>query len=295
MGSTLLEVLKTTRPHQWVKNVFVGVPVVFSEHLDDLEQIGRAAAAFGLFCMFSGCVYILNDLLDVEADRVHPTKKDRPIASGRLPVTAAKSALGLLLLLACAGAVALSGAFAAIAVGYFVFNIAYSKTLKHIAYVDVLAIAAGFILRIQGGAMAIEVPLSAWLILCTFLLSVYLALGKRMHELAAVGAGRKKQRPVLERYRADAVQRTMLLCGLATCLAYTAYTLVGDTVSTFSPRHLVWTIPSVAFGVFRFERLVRAGDGGTSPTDRMLRDLPFLANLALYAAVVVVIIYLRPI
>jgi len=294
MASVALEVLKTTRPHQWVKNVFVLAPMVFSEHLDDPEEILRSVAAFLLFCAFSGCVYILNDLLDVEADKVHPVKKNRPIPSGRLPIGKARMALGLLLVGATAGAFALSVGFGAIALGYFVFNIGYSVVLKHIAFVDVAAIATGFMLRLLGGGLAIDVPLSFWLVLCTFLLSVYLALGKRKHELVAVGAGKKKQRPVLEKYSLAAVRVVMLVCAAATFGSYTAYTLVGETVSSFSPRDLIWTLPCVAFGVFRFQQLVDRSDDSRSPTDLMLRDWPFVLNLMLYGVIVIGVIYLAP-
>ncbi len=295
MASVVLEVLKTTRPHQWVKNIFVIVPLVFAEHLGDPVAIGKSLAAFALFCAFSGCVYILNDVLDVEADRVHPVKKMRPIASGRLPVNVARLALGLILIGATAGALALSLPFAGIAVGYFVFNIGYSTVLKHVAFVDVVSIAIGFILRIMGGALAIDVPLSFWLVLCTFWLSVYLALGKRLHELVGAGADRSKQRPVLEKYTPGAVRVTMVACAVAVMCSYAAYTLVGETVSAFSPRDLAWTLPCAAFGLYRFQRLTAQKDDRRSPTDMMLRDVPFLLNLMLYGAVVLAVIYLSPV
>lgn len=290
----LKQVLATTRPHQWVKNSFVVAPLVFAEHLMDPGAIGRAVAAFFLFCGFSGCVYILNDLLDVEADREHPVKRNRPIASGRLSIAQARLALGAILMGATVGAFALSVPFAAIALGYFCFNIGYSAVLKHIAFVDVVSIATGFILRILGGAYAVDVPLSFWLILCTFLLSVYLALGKRKHELVAVGEGRKEQRRVLENYRLGPVRVAMIVSALATIASYTAYTLFGETVSMFSPRDLVWTLPCVIFGLFRFQSITDSSTDGRSPTDLMLRDVPFVANLVVYGIIVLVVIYVAP-
>ncbi len=291
-GRILYELLRAMRPYQWVKNLFVVAPLVFAEHAGDPEDLTRAGVAFLLFSVLSGCVYILNDLMDIEGDRVHPTKRHRPIPSGRLPVPVARLSLGLLLLATMGASFALSIEFAAIGLAYFALNVGYSLSLKHVAFIDVLCIASGFILRILGGALAIGVPLSVWLFACTFLLAAFLGLGKRKHELLMAGGGAGKQRRVLERYQLEHVRLAMGWLAVATVASYAAYTFFGHTLSSFSPRDLVWTLPCVVFGVWRFNQLTNRADEGRSPTDLMLTDRPFLLNLAAWGAVVVTVIYL---
>lgn len=289
--SVFLEVLRTMRPHQWVKNVFVVAPLVFAEHAGDTVDLARAAAAFFLFSMLSGAVYILNDLMDVDGDRAHPVKRERPIASGRLAVSAARLALGIVLLGAVAASFALSIEFAAVGLFYFTLNVGYSFAFKHVPFVDVLCIAAGFILRLYGGAQAIGVPVSPWIFVCTFLLACYLALGKRKHELVMVDSSGAKQRKVLDRYDLEHVKPAMTALAVLTAASYATYTLVGTTSSSFDPRDLVWTIPFVIFGLGRFQRLTNRRDDGRSPTDLMLADPLFIANVVLWGAVVVLMIY----
>ncbi len=292
MGHTLL-VLRSMRPHQWVKNLFVLAPLVFAERGTEVAAIERAAIALLLFSALSGSVYLLNDLVDVESDRRHPTKRHRPIASGALPVARAGLALALILFGAVAGSFALSSEFAAIGLAYFALNVGYSFALKHVPFVDVLIIATGFILRLLGGSVAVGVELSLWLAGCTFVLALYLALGKRRHELCTAADGQAgAQRKVLDRYRLPLVERAMSVLAVATVLCYAAYTFLGHTQASFRPRDLAWTLPLVVVGVWRFDRLSRREGAGESPTDRMLRDPAFLANLLLYVLVVLGVIYL---
>ncbi|MGM0576667.1 MAG: decaprenyl-phosphate phosphoribosyltransferase [Myxococcota bacterium] len=289
----LAEIVRTLRPHQWVKNLFVLAPLVFAEHALEARPLVRAGGAFLLFSLLSGCVYLLNDIVDIESDRLHPTKRHRPIPAGRLSLGMARLTLAILLLGTIAGSFALSTDFAAVGLAYFALNVGYSFSLKHIPFVDVLSIAAGFILRLFGGAVAIDVPVSLWLGACTFLLATYLGLGKRKHELAMAGEDATHQRRVLERYELEHIKGTMAALAVATLGCYAAYTLLGETMATFSPRDLVWTLPFVAFGLWRFYRLTERTEQGRSPTDLMLGDPPFLVNLALWGAVVVIVIYLR--
>lgn len=291
-GGTPGAILRTLRPHQWVKNLFVVAPLVFAQHASFASDLARTALAFLVFSALSGCVYLLNDLLDAEADRVHPVKRHRPIASGALAPAVAQRALVGLLVAALGTAFVLSPGLAAVGLGYFALNVAYSTSLKHIAFVDVLSIAAGFILRVYGGAVVIDVPLSHWLFLCTFLLATYLGLGKRKHELVAAGDDAVYQRRVLEQYDLAHITHAMTALAVATVASYTAYSLFGHTQSSFDPRSLVWTIPSVLFGLWRFQKLADRTDDGHSPTDLLLRDAPFLANGAVWAAIVVVALYL---
>jgi len=288
-----VEILKAMRPHQWVKNLFVVAPLIFAERAGDPERLKAIGIAFGLFCVFSGCVYILNDLLDVEQDRLHPVKRHRPIASGRLSVTWAWVSLVLLLAGAAAGAFLTSDALGAIACAYFALNVAYSLLLKRLPFIDVSVIAAGFVLRIYGGAAAIDVPLSIWLIVCTFLLAAFLGLGKRKHELIVAGDGAVQQRKVLKYYAPSTLKFAMLLLALATAASYVAYVVVGETIQVFEPMELVWTIPCVLFGLWRFISLTDRPGGGKSPTDLMLVDKAFVLNLVVWCAIVVTVIYAR--
>ncbi|MEZ4267417.1 MAG: decaprenyl-phosphate phosphoribosyltransferase [Myxococcota bacterium] len=285
------DILRSMRPHQWVKNLFVLAPLVFAQEASDTRPLLRASIAFVLFCMVSGAVYLLNDLIDAPNDRQHPVKRHRPIAAGRLSRERAVGALIALLLGSLAAATALNPVLTGVIGAYYLLNVGYSFKFKHVPFLDVLFIAAGFILRLVGGAVAIDVPLSVWLAACTFLLAAFLALGKRKHELLALGSDGSPQRRVLERYDLDKVRPAMSVLAAATLGCYAAYTLLGSTHSGFSPRDLVWTLPLVVFGLWRFHRLTERVDQGVSPTDLMMTDPPFILNLVLWGLVVVAVIY----
>jgi decaprenyl-phosphate phosphoribosyltransferase len=281
------------RPHQWVKNVFVLAPLVFAERALVLEDFMVAAAAFMLFSMLSGCVYILNDIVDVAGDQAHPTKRLRPIASGALPLATAKVALAGILVTTLAVSAWISPVFALIGLGYFSLNVAYSLVLKHVPFIDVGCIASGFMLRLIGGAVAIAAPVTIWILGATFFLASFLGLGKRKQELIQAGTAAGKQRRVLARYQLGHVRLAMTVVAALTVLTYVAYTIFGAHVGRlFHPRELAWTIPCVLYGVWRFNQLTNRGDQGQSPTDLMLSDTLFLLNLAVYGAVVIVVIYL---
>jgi 4-hydroxybenzoate polyprenyltransferase len=288
-------IIQAMRPHQWVKNLFVVAPLVFAEQALDAAHLVHAAAAFLVFSVLSGCVYILNDLVDVENDRLHPTKRFRPIASGALPIMTARTALAVALVGSIvASFIAFPTAFAAIGLAYFTLNVAYSFALKHVPFVDVACIASGFILRLIGGAVAVSVPITPWIFGCTFLLALTLALGKRKHEILQAGEKKGEQRRVLERYDLGHVKLAMVGLAVATVLCYVAYTIFGSAAGRlFHPRDLAWTIPCVIFGLFRFVQLTDRAEDGRSPTDLMLRDGPFLANLGVWSVVVLIVIYVR--
>lgn len=287
----LTAVLKSMRPHQWVKNVFVAGPVIFAGRVGDRGADLRVAAAFVSFCLLSSAVYQLNDLLDIEKDRAHPLKRHRPIASGALPMPAARALAGLLAVGALLLAWWLGPWFAATAVGYLLLNVAYSLWLKKIAFVDVACISLGFLLRVLAGAFAVPVPPSRWLLLCTLLLSALLAFGKRAHELRLGADTGHPHRPVLGDYDPRVLRRLLAVLGIATTATYAAYTWSEHAGQLFGNRRLLVTVPFVAFAVYRFTRIV---DRHTeeSPTDSMLHDLPFVANLVLYAIAVLGILFL---
>lgn len=295
--------LKTIRPHQWVKNLFVLAPMFF--HRDvfvsadgvpalNLVVTGRALIATFVFCLLAGAVYTINDLVDVEQDRIHPVKRERPIASGEVPERAAKAMAGALVLVSLGVALRLDVRFAAVALVYFVENLAYSFKLKKVAFLDVGLIAFGFVLRVLAGGYATHTPkISTYMLACTALLALFLGFGKRRHELEGEHAG--KQRSALEAYSKTSLNVALGITGTATAITYVAYTLDPATRAFFQSDSLWMTAPFTVFGILRFLMLVSgkagAGKRAESPTQDMLRDMPFVLNLVLWVIVVVAVVY----
>ena len=286
----VLGLIKTMRPHQWVKNLFVLAPLIFAHKLFDLPMALRVLVGFTSFCLLASAVYVLNDLADVQLDRAHPIKKNRPIASGKISEGTARIAGVVLVVIALGLGAALNWWFAAAAFAYLVQNVAYSFGLKRIAYVDVLLIATGFELRVVAGAFAAQVPPSVYLLVVTFLLAAFLGLGKRMHELRQ-GEEAHKQRGVLRQYGERPLQVLLWITGIATVVTYAIYTLDPTTRATFGTNYLVVTTAFTLFGVLRFLHLVMRRPHAESPTEEMLKDKLFLANLVAWAVAVVVVIY----
>ncbi len=286
--------LRSMRPRQWVKNAFVLAPLVFAG--PELLQTGRftggllaqALLAAAAFCMASSATYLLNDLHDLQADRQHPIKRLRPIAAGELSEQRAWTAFGVLLVVALGGAAALELSLAGIVGLYFAINVAYSKGLKRIAYVDAAVIASGFLLRLLAGGEATGVHLSAWLIACTVLLALFLALGKRKHELLTSDAG---HRSALQSYKLEHLNFALGVLAAATCGAYLSYTLDPTTRARFHTDWLPYTTPLPVFGLLRFYGLLDNRETAASPTDRMLGDPPILVAAGLWAAVIAFLIY----
>ena len=292
--STARAILATMRPRQWVKNLFVLAPLVFSKNLTDLTLAGRAAVAVAAFCLLSGAVYAFNDVRDVEGDRRHPSKRRRPIAAGRLGERTALIAAALMAAGALAACGALSLPLLLVAAGYLINNLAYSLALKNVAFLDVLLIAVGFLLRVMAGGYAIDVPVSPWLLACTGLLACLLGFGKRAHELLQAEAAQvdaRTTRESLAGYRVRHLRWAMTLLAFATSAAYGLYTQDPHTVGFFNTRSLIFTLPFCLLGIARFAQLALWRGGDDSPTDAILRDPPFLLNLAGWAIAVVVIIY----
>ncbi len=299
--------VKTIRPHQWVKNLFVMAPMFFHKDVFVTAPGGvpalnliitwRALVATLVFCLLAGAVYTINDIVDVDADRIHPVKRSRPIASGEVAVNVARSMAGVLVVVSLAMATYLGWAFFAAAAIYFAENLVYSFKLKKVAYLDVSFIAFGFVLRVVAGGFATDVHVSYYMLACTALLALFLGFGKRRHELALENAG--KQRAALDAYTPRALNVALSLTGSATAATYLAYTLDPETRAAFHSDYLWLTVPFTVFGIVRFLMLVagRAGRGvrSESPTQEMLRDVPFVLNLVAYGIVVVAIVYqLRP-
>ena len=306
--SVVKGLIKTIRPHQWVKNVFVLAPIVFDKNLVsrapngdpslNLRVTGLALLGTIVFCLLAGAVYSINDLVDVEADRVHPVKRNRPIASGQVPENLAwPFAIFLVIIALGISLLGLNWKFALVAATYFIENMAYSFKLKKVAFLDVGLIAFGFLLRVYAGGLATDIHVSWYMLACTLLLALFLGFGKRRHELEAEHAG--KQRSALEAYSKGSLTAALAITGLATAATYIAYTFDSQTQAFFQTSYLWLTVPFVVFGILRFLMLVsgRAGAGlkSESPTQEMLSDVPFVLNLVAWCVVVVAIVYrLRP-
>ena len=285
-----MAVLLSLRPRQWVKNFFVFAGLIFSQSLFT-PLVWRALAAFAIFCALSGAVYLFNDLADMEKDRLHPTKRRRPIASGALSVPAAV-ALGVLTLVgSLVAAYALSARFGVVATVYAALLTAYSVWLKHVVILDVLTVAIGFVLRAVAGAAAIGVDISGWLVICTILVALFLALGKRRHEYLTLHGDAAAHRPILAEYSESFLDQMVAVVTASTVTAYALYTMSPDTVAKFHTRWLPLTLPFVLYGVFRYLYLLYRRELGGNPSDLLLSDRALLINTVLWMVALLLIIY----
>lgn len=288
-------VIRTVRPHQWVKNVFVLAPIVFAKEMFDAKLLENATSAFFVFCLLAGAVYTMNDLADIEADRTHPVKKHRPIASGRVHPDVARALAAVLVIGSLGWAYSLRPAFALVAGVYFAQNVAYSFKLKHVAYLDVGFIAAGFVLRVMGGGYATQTPVSNYLLVCTALLALFLGFGKRRHELAVAAGKASLQRAALEQYSKRGLDLALAATGIATVATYLVYTLDPRTEAFFGSSNLWPSAIFVLLGVARFLHLVKSRPKSESPTQEMLHDGPFVAIVLFWVVLVLWVVYrLKP-
>lgn len=278
-----------------MKNLFVFVPLVFAHRLDRLDLALRSGAAFAAFCAAASAVYLLNDLRDREADRLHPLKRLRPIAAGQLGAGAALGAAVILAAAALALAWTLGPGFSICLGIYLALNVLYSLGLKRLVILDVMTIALGFVLRVEAGALAIAVEVSSWLLLCTIFVALFLGFAKRRHELAHLpptsSGASAGTRAVLEHYNLTFLDQMINVVTASTIVAYSLYTVDPATAARLGTRHLVVTVPLALFGIFRFLFLLYQKTDAASPTEAILRDPPFLVNIALWGATVLVLIY----
>lgn len=282
------------RPSQWIKNLFVCIPVFFSQELLVAESAGRTFAALGLFCAVSSSVYILNDLFDREQDRLHPEKRDRPLTSGLLTPWVAQVTMVGLLLIALAGGVTLSKPFAAILAIYWGLNFLYAVQLKHHVIVDVFVIAAGYLLRVIGGAVVIGAAMSHWLLICTTLVALFIVLCKRRHELVLLEANAQSHRQVLVDYPLPFLDMMIGVLTAAAVVSYSLFTVSEEIMQRLHHRGLLITAPFVLYGFFRYLYLVFQRAEGGDPTQSLLMDRPMLVNLALWAMATAFMLYWRP-
>ena len=288
----LLALFKTMRPRQWPKNAFVLAALVFDRQIAHLPALFKSLVGFFLFCMISSTVYIINDIADIEADRQHPTKRNRPIASGKLPVRTAIIGTIIILLICFPAAFLLSEEFALVVLVYFLINVAYSKLLKHVPLIDVLIIASGFVLRVAAGVSLIEVErFSPWLYVVTTLFALYVGFGKRRAELALLADDANTHRRVLEGYSLPFLDQLITIVSSTTIIAYSLYTFSAPNLPT---NHVMMlTIPFVLYGVFRYLYLIQIKNEGGAPEELLLTDRPLQLTIVLWGIAILLVFYIN--
>lgn len=283
--------LISVRPEQWLKNVFVFLPLIFSRHLLDLELLVATGYGFICLCLASSGVYLFNDVIDIEADRNHPIKSRRPVAAGTLSLRSAVLSSVVLMAAGLAGSYLLNTYFLLIVLAYLAINLLYTLRLKHLVILDILVIALGFILRVMAGTVLVEVRPSDWLILCTLTLALFLGFSKRRQELILIGESANHHRKVLEHYSIPFLDQMISVATACTVISYTLYTVSDETVARFGSRNLIFTVPFVLYGIFRYLYLTYHKETGDNPSTVIWSDWPFCLNALLWVGLICVLIY----
>ena len=294
MPLSLKGIARSARPKQWIKNFFILAPLIFSQNLFDVPLLINSAIAFAAFCLLSSSLYILNDIQDLDEDKHHPVKSKRPLASGEINRTQAWMAFGLLLTAsAVVSVIFLNRNFMIALLIYVILQFSYSYGLKHVVILDVFIVAAGFIIRVIAGGFAINVHISHWLLICTLLLALFLALSKRRHEMVLLGKEAVNHRPILEEYSLYLLDQMIAVVTASTIIAYCLYTISEGTVTRFGTYELIYTVPFVLYGIFRYLYLIHRKSEGGSPETLIIKDRPLLIDVFLWVVAVVVIVYGR--
>lgn len=288
----ILKYLQLIRVHQWVKNIFVFVPIMFSLHLFEEDYLLTTLFAFLIFCLASSAIYVINDLADIEADRLHPLKKNRPLPSGAIKKSAAITTAVLLLILVFWLIFYFNYEFILIVISFVVLNVLYSFLLKNIVILDIFSIAAGFALRVLGGAFVIQVPISSWLLLTTMFISLFLGVMKRHSELSVVSEeNNKSSRKVLAQYSLNFADQIATVAAAGVIICYALYSVAPRTISIFDTEALIYTTPFVVFGIFRYMYLEYMSKKGENTTRIMATDVPMIVTVILYTITTILIIY----
>lgn len=290
-SASLKDFFASLRPEQWSKNLVIFAALVFADRLGDLRSVVLSVAAFLDFCFLSGAVYLVNDVIDYEQDRFHPVKRLRPIASGRLSRSVAMTSGVILYALSLTAAYLLNPEFFRITLIYTVVTVGYTYYFKRIAILDVMAISVGFVLRAIAGSKVIGAEASFWLLLCTFLLALFLALSKRRHELVFLSGDAAKHRTNLAQYSPYLLDQMIGVVTASCVIAYTLYTVSDETVAKFHTDKLSFTVPFVIFGIFRYLYLIHRENGGGIPSQHLVSDRPLLVSIILWVLTCVGIIY----
>ncbi len=295
----LKALIRSTRPKQWVKNLVLYAGELFSlgertfDPAAELLIFGRATLGFVAFCLLSGATYIINDILDLDADRQHPVKRDRPIASGAVSLPLAASVAALLFAAGIILSFQLAPAFGTVALVYFVLILLYSLILKRVLILDTMVIAFGFVVRAIAGAIAVEVGISVWLVICTIFLALFLGFAKRRSEIIVLGEGAPAHRGILALYNVRLLDMLLGICGTLAVISYSLYSISSHAMRHFGPDVLL-TLPFVFFGVFRYLYLVVGKDGGGDPAAALFSDLPLLLAVSLWIAVSAILLVTQP-
>jgi len=287
----LVELFKSIRPQQWLKNLFIFAPLIFSENIFNRSMFLQSLLAFAVFCLLSGALYILNDLKDIEEDRLHPIKSKRPVAAGELKKRQAIAAFVILSFISLLFASLVNEEFLWVCLVYYFLQIAYSFALKHVVILDVFIVASGFFLRVIAGAVAIQVQISPWLLICTTLLALFLALSKRRHEILLLDEEAVNHRPILKEYSPYLLDQMISVVTASTVIAYCLYTISGETIEKFGTNKLILTIPFVLYGIFRYLYLIHQKAEGGTPETLILKDRPLLFDIFLWIISAALIIY----
>lgn len=280
--------VKLLRPKQWIKNLFVFAPLIFAKHVFEYNYLITVVAAFILFCLMSSAVYVLNDIVDCEKDRLHPKKKNRPIASGIISKFEGGTLLLVLVPLVLIVSFFVDLYFGIVILLYFLNNTLYSFKIKHMVILDVMSIAVGFLLRVIGGALIIRVDISPWILLCTLLLSLFLGFSKRRNELVVMNAGAQNHRKILEEYSLEFIDNMLSIVTASTVMAYSLYTFSTNNKN----YNMMVTIPFVLYGIFRYQYIIYKKNEGGSPEETVLSDIPLIVTIALWGILSIVILYL---
>ena len=281
--------LRAMRPHQWTKNALVFAALVFDRKFFDLGPVADAVLAFIAFCLVSSATYLINDIRDIANDRAHPRKRFRPLASGDLSIPVAAGAAGVLVALSLAIAWLVRPEFAAVIVAYLALMTAYNLGLKNLAVLDIMMIGFGFVLRAAGGAVAIDVPISPWLYVCTALLSMFLGFAKRRSELATLGEGAEVHRANLAAYTIPMLDQLITMVGAATIMAYALYTF--DAPSVPSNSSMMLTLPFVVFAIFRYLVLIHQNQLTGSPELLLFKDRPLFVSIVGWGVAAILVLY----
>lgn len=289
----IIHLFRLIRPKQWIKNFFVFAPLLFSRHIFHLEYVIPSIAAFFIFSLASSAVYIINDIMDVDSDRAHPKKKYRPIASGEISVKQAMIFLVIIIIAIIAGLIFQRPVFAFVIVLYLITNLLYSLKIKSIVLIDVFFISFGFMLRVLGGAAAIGISASSWMILTTIFISLFLAISKRRSELSQIVNKENidKQRKVLKEYSVEFADEINTIAAAGTIISYALYTVSERTVATFGTEKLIYTTPFVIYGIFRYMYLMHQKNLGESPTSIVTKDIPIILDVFAWFLFSLLIIY----
>ncbi len=284
-------ILTSLRPRQWTKNFFLFAALVFSKSVFQGPLLIKTVGSFIIFCLLSGAEYLFNDLMDLKQDRIHPLKKQRPLASGKLSVLTAVIVLVILFAIGLVTSFLLSNAFGWIALIYILMMLGYTIIFKHVVILDVIIIAIGFVLRAIAGAVVIELSISSWLLVCTIFLALFLALSKRRHELILLGDDATGHRKILGEYSPYLLDQMIAVVTASTVMAYALYTTAADTVEKFGTRNLIFTMPFVLYGIFRYLYLIHQKKLGGSPEQIMIQDKPMIINILFYLLATGLILY----